>query len=475
MRINVFESGKNQKKNTEGVFSYRIPALIYTKKGTLIAGCDRRKHHGNDWGNINSVIRRSFDKGRSWQAIQTIIDLPTNPNSTNLEYDSAFSIDLNFIQDNTTEEIIAIYDVFPEIKGLFGFSDDQQTKNAYIWKENHPYLALYNQQGEQYYISDDGWVYTSHHIKTNYYVKMKSNIPPYHDMGNLYYEGEYVGNIFFNDTQTPLHVVLTNYIWISKSQDDGATWSSPQDITPLIKKEWMSFYGVAPGNAICLMHGEKKGRLVIPMYSTNYLSGLRGSQSTHVIYSDDHGLTWQSSTAVNDGRKVEQEILTAQTMVERHRLFQNTESTIIELNNGDLKLLMRNLTGCLQIATSKDAGETWLSDIETYPEVPEVYCQLSAVHVQYHEQEYIIISHPEGPERTHGALRIAKVRENQSLEWSQPYLFEEGNFAYSALQIVEDKVAVLFEHGEESINPYHISFYSILLDELFHHCKVAID
>ena len=34
----IFEGGRDGEKNGDGVYSYRIPALLKTKKGTLIAG-----------------------------------------------------------------------------------------------------------------------------------------------------------------------------------------------------------------------------------------------------------------------------------------------------------------------------------------------------------------------------------------------------------------------------------------------------
>ena len=63
----------------------------------------------------------------------------------------------------------------------------------------------------------------------------------------------------------------------------------------------MKFWVQGPGSGIALKHGQYAGRLVVPMYSTNYVSHLNGSQSSRVIYSDDHGLTWHRGFS-NDGR-----------------------------------------------------------------------------------------------------------------------------------------------------------------------------
>ena len=49
-KLDVFEGGENRKPNKDGIASYRIPALLKTDKGTLIAGTDERRLHHSDWG-----------------------------------------------------------------------------------------------------------------------------------------------------------------------------------------------------------------------------------------------------------------------------------------------------------------------------------------------------------------------------------------------------------------------------------------
>lgn len=67
----------------------------------------------------------------------------------------------------------------------------------------------------------------------------------------------------------------------------------------------MKFLGVGPGTGIVLRNGPHKGRILIPVYTTNNVSHLNGSQSSRVIYSDDHGKTWHAGEAVNDNRQVD--------------------------------------------------------------------------------------------------------------------------------------------------------------------------
>lgn len=58
----------------DGYHTYRIPALIVSKKGTIMAFCEGRKNSSSDSGDIDIVFKRSFDNGRSWQPMQLIAD-----------------------------------------------------------------------------------------------------------------------------------------------------------------------------------------------------------------------------------------------------------------------------------------------------------------------------------------------------------------------------------------------------------------
>ena len=66
--VDVFSSGR------EGYNTYRIPALIQTKKGTLLAFAEGRRESGRDWGDIDVLVKRSRDGGRTWSPAALVVD-----------------------------------------------------------------------------------------------------------------------------------------------------------------------------------------------------------------------------------------------------------------------------------------------------------------------------------------------------------------------------------------------------------------
>ncbi|VNS26083.1 sialidase A (neuraminidase A) [Streptococcus pneumoniae] len=448
----VFEGGMNNKPNKDGIKSYRIPALLKTDKGTLIAGADERRLHSSDWGDIGMVIRRSEDNGKTWGDRVTITNLRDNPKASDPSIGSPVNIDMVLVQDPETKRIFSIYDMFPEGKGIFGMSS--QKEEAYKEIDGKTYQILYREgEKEAYTIRENGTVYTPDGKATDYRVVVDPVKPAYSDKGD-----QLLGNIYFTTNKTsPFRIAKDSYLWMSYSDDDGKTWSAPQDITPMVKADWMKFLGVGPGTGIVLRNGPHKGRILIPVYTTNNVSHLNGSQSSRVIYSDDHGKTWHAGEAVNDNRQVDGQKIHSSTM--NNKRAQNTESTVVQLNNGDVKLFMRGLTGDLQVATSKDGGVTWEKDIKRYPQVKDVYVQMSAIHTMHEGKEYIILSNAGGPKRENGMVHLARVEENGELTWLKHNPIQKGEFAYNSLQeLGNGEYGILYEHTEKGQNAYTLSF-----------------
>ncbi len=64
----VFVSGE------DGYHTYRIPSLIATPTGTLLAFCEGRKESSSDAGDIDLLLKRSTDQGATWSAPQVVWD-----------------------------------------------------------------------------------------------------------------------------------------------------------------------------------------------------------------------------------------------------------------------------------------------------------------------------------------------------------------------------------------------------------------
>ena len=453
----VFEGGRNNQPNKDGIKSYRIPALLKTDKGTLIAGADERRLHSSDWGDIGMVIRRSKDNGKTWGDRVTITNLRDNPKASDPSIGSPVNIDMTLTQDPETKRIFAIYDMFPEGKGIFGMSS--QKEEAYKEINGKTYQLLYR-EGEQeaYTIRENGTVYTPDGKATDYRVVVEPVKPAYSDKGDLYKGDQLLGNIYFTTNKTsPFRIAKDSYLWMSYSDDDGKTWSAPQDITPMVKADWMKFLGVGPGVGITLRTGPHKGRIVVPVYTTNRTNHLNGSQSSRIIYSDDHGKTWHMGGGVNDNRTLyDGTVVDSSTMSNYYA--QNTEASVVQLNNGDLKLFMRGLTEDLQVATSHDGGLTWDNNVDRY-DVPDVYVQMAATHTVQNGKEYILLANANGPGRKNGYIRVARVEEDGQLTWLHHHLIQEGEYAYNSLQqIGPDEFGLLYEHHAPGGVPYTLSF-----------------
>src|SRR5262249_3589051 len=65
-QVDLFTAG------TGGYHTYRIPALLATPKGTVLAFCEGRKKGRGDSGQIATLLRRSLDGGKTWRAGQVV-------------------------------------------------------------------------------------------------------------------------------------------------------------------------------------------------------------------------------------------------------------------------------------------------------------------------------------------------------------------------------------------------------------------
>ncbi|HGC8326121.1 TPA: exo-alpha-sialidase [Streptococcus agalactiae] len=466
-KTEVYRGGDFGRKNKDNVFGYRIPSLLKTEKGTLLAGADERIEQACDWGNIGIVIRRSEDDGVTWGKRETIVNLRNNPRVplvTSGDYSgSPINMDMALVQDTSskTKRIFSIYDMFPEGRGVISIANTPEKEYTQIGGQS--YLNLYNNEKKSkvFTIRDKGIVYNFKGKKTDYHVITETTKSDHSNLGDIYKGKQLLGNIYFTKHKTsPFRLAKSSYVWMSYSDDDGRTWSSPRDITASLRRRGMKFLGIGPGKGIVLKWGPHAGRIIIPAYSTNWKSHLRGSQSSRLIYSDDHGKTWHTGKAVNDNRVLSNgEKIHSLTMDNKKE--QNTESVPVQLKNGDIKLFMRNLTGNLEVATSKDGGETWQNHVKRYKEVHDAYVQLSAIRFEHDKKEYILLVNANGPgkKRQDGYARLAQVNRNGSFKWLYHHHIQDGSFAYNSVQqLNNDQFGVLYEHREKHQNSFTLNY-----------------
>ena len=102
----VFVSG------TEDTHTFRIPALLKTRSGDILALCEARRANGADHGDIDLVLRRSTDGGRTWSGMQVIADNGTHTmgNPAPVLDERTGTIWLPFSQDNKRVLLISSRD-----------------------------------------------------------------------------------------------------------------------------------------------------------------------------------------------------------------------------------------------------------------------------------------------------------------------------------------------------------------------------
>jgi sialidase-1 len=216
-------------------------------------------------------------------------------------------------------------------------------------------------------------------------------------------------------------------VWISKSEDDGLTWSNPVEITASVRKPDWRWYATGPGHGIQLADG----RLVVPC---NHAVGPGDdAMHSHVIFSLDPASAWQIG-GVEEGK--------------------TDESTVVELADGSLYHNMRNYRGTHRraFATSTDKGMTW-SPVAEDPALVEPTCQASAVRLSTKadgEKDRVLFSNPASERRENLTVRLSY---DECKTWPVAKTLHPGPAAYSDLAILPDKTIVcLFERGAKT--PY---------------------
>lgn len=369
--------------------SYRIPSLVKTHMGTLIAGADQRTSVSNDAPNhINFVIRRSADGGKTWGPLQTVINMP----GKNLGKLGASAIDSCPVLDpeGKSERINVLIDINPGGIGLTNCKTvvgvDECGRIKLIDRLGGKYAAAMDASAAVKLPCDS----SEKEFATKWLVFPDGSIKNCDSHDDLNDDS----NNILNSNQTcdcstwniwkspeiasesqPLFAEKTCYIAQIYSDDDGKTWSAPRLIDHMVKEPWMSFAGVCPGNGIVIRHSEKHyGRILVPFYCSGQS---KSHYSSGALISDDDGKTWSRGKMINEGRLINGKIVDPATMQDDDAT--SSETVFVERKNGDILAFFRNQnrSGCVGKAISHDCGETW-SELIFDTSLPEIFSQPSA-------------------------------------------------------------------------------------------------
>lgn len=345
--------------NQSGYSSYRIPSLLTTQKGSLLAFCEGRKDGVGDAGNIDVLLKRSIDNGKTWSEQKVVWD--DGPNTCG--------------------------NPCPVV--------DQSTGTIWL-------LLTHNLGGD---LEPD---------------IIKKTAPG------------------------------TRTVWVLKSEDDGVTWSKPTEITATTKRPEWGWYATGPGVGIQIENGPRKGRLVIPCdFSYEEGKNKEGKSvhqfGSHVIYSDDHGKTWQLGGLIAP---------------------KSNECQVVELADGNGTLLMNIRSyfgrGFRTHAISYDGGESWTSPTDA-PELVEPVCQASIIRHSRPTADkpygVLLFLNPASTKKRHNMTLRASYDDGKT--WASIRTLYAGPSAYSSLAVLSDQnIGMLYEAGEKS--PYETIRFEVV-------------
>lgn len=340
-RQSLFTSGgKAAVGQSNSAHTFRIPALVVTKQGTLLAFAEARRNGGGDTGAIDTVIRRSTDGGKTFGPMRVV---------------AAGNGD---VLGNPAPVVLASGRII-----LLSTWNSAQVHESQI------------QPG------------------------------------------------FGNDSRR---------VFVSTSDDDGLTWTSPREVTADVKRSSWGWYATGPGAGIQLTRGQRVGRIVVPCNHRE-----QGIDRSHVITSDDDGATWRVGGVTAEG---------------------TNESRAVELADGGVMLNSRNHRSTSKqraVSISADAGDSFdPAQFRRDPVLIEPHCQAAIVRHSWPaggEPGLLLFSNPAS--KTKRERLTIRGSCDDGATWPLQHVVFGGGSAYSDLAVLPDgRVAVLYEKdGYQSI------------------------
>ena len=454
-------------KGCMGSERFRIPAMLTTQKGTVLAACDARWNHGEDSaGNLETVIARSSDGGRSWER-QFVNYFADVEDSSNRCIFSAGFIDPLLAQDRLGN-LYLLADMCPAFVGAFAaygivcgqqnggrhpngrlalkeIETSTQAETQELNEDTYPYyageadadgyspvLCIKDDKPHEAYLLDEEW-YLYQRIGDTIERVL---IPQLDNEGNRTSKRIHA-NIFF--AASPMKAYPAFHIVCRVSKDDGKTWSKMQDVSAQI--EGAGFTAVCPGRGYSYLYQEKE-RMIFPIYDNNL-----GTEFASVIYTEDQGKTWKRGQRAKDtGCR------------EDGSFIKSSESQVVELPDKRLRMYSRNMIYEITYADSFDGGKTW-SAYQREALLPYCgNCMVSVINYsrQIEGKSVLLASYPAGNaepyHRSNGMIAVGLIEESGEVNWKYHYPVNQGCFWYSCLTELENgEIALLYEYESTAL------------------------
>lgn len=451
---------------------FRIPAIYTLKSGRIVACADVRYGGGSDDpANIETAVRYSDDKGKSWSDVKFINHFDDMEDS---DHHKAIATSASFIDSAIVEApdgtVYHVCDACPAYMGLWsagtygkenGYIDGKlalcdkttphKAESTKLSKETYPYYVGEFENGFAPVLKfADNAGYNGYFVDKAYNIYQKTDgtlspvmIKQMKKDGSLS-DKEIVANVFY--AYAPIKLYPTYYLWVKKSTDGGETWSDGKIVNTEVNSK--GFTGFAPGRGICI-EKDGKTRVVFAVYDNN-----DGKEYTSVIYTDD-GETWHRSKKANQVGEAGK----------------SSETQFVLLNNNVLRMYSRNTAGYIGYCDSADHGETWGKYTLDKDLAYCSNCQFSVINYsgKIDGKDAVIISYPSAKIRKSGVIKIGLYDENNVVTWKyrknvtnslNPY-----SFVYSCLTEGADGTIIdLYESDK-----FELSLAAFTVDELKTH------
>lgn len=251
-----------------------------------------------------------------------------------------------------------------------------------------------------------------------------------HGMGN--------GRAWVN-SQPGMDLNHTAQLMMVKSDDDGVTWSAPINVTEQVKDPAWYFLLQGPGRGISM----DDGTLV---FASQYIGSDR-IPNAGIIYSKDHGKTWNIS---------------------KYARTNTTESQVAEVRPGELMLNMRdNRGGARAVSTTTDLGKTWKEHESSRTALREPVCMASLIHVKAQDnalgKDLLLFSNPNDTQNRHSITIKASLDGGHTWLTDNQLLLDAGwGWGYSCLTLIDkETVGILYESSVA-----HMTFQAIKLTDI---------